>query len=110
MVDEKLDPDYCKPEENKWEVGAKGFDDGKNTRLLVKLNLNAGVPFTGVLDVKNAPPLLVNVVRADTKITAYGVLLEAIFSIFKMHSAPAPASRILPPSIGTGLGRKLGVH
>ena len=110
MKDETQDADYAKPEENKWEVGAKGFDEGKNTRLLIKLNLNAAVPFTGVLDVKNAPPLLVNVVRADTKITAYGVLLEAIFSIFKMHQAPPPASRILPPSIGTGLGRKLGVH
>ena len=110
MVDETLDADYCKPEENKWEVGAKGFDEGKNTRLLVKLNLNAGVPFTGVLDVNNAPPLLVNVVRADTKITAYGILLEAIFSIFKMHSAPAPASRIVPPSGIRGLASKLGVH
>ena len=110
MTDETEDKDYCKPEESKWEVGAKNFDDGKNVRLLVKLNLNAGVPFTGVLDVKGAPPLLVNVVRADTKITAYGVLLEAIFSIFKMHQAPPPASRIVPPSGIRGLASKLGVH
>jgi uncharacterized protein (UPF0128 family) len=111
MSDETKDADYYKPEEQHYDIKSKSFDEGKNVRLMVNLNINAGIPYTQILDTNGGPPLLIVVVRADTRVTAYGVLKEAEVSITKAHSGPPAASRIAPPSaLGRGLAHKLGLH
>ncbi len=104
-VKKQLDPEYYPADENHWEVKGRSFDDDKNIRVIVNLNLNASAPYADILDIKGAPPLLVVVVRADTKITALGVLEEAKNSNQKAHSKPSVASK-LTEGVGS-LARRL---
>lgn len=69
-----LDPDWMAPGECSWEAVAKPLDDGKNPRLILKLNLPMTAPYYSILDIKGLPPLAVCVVRADLDIPALGVL------------------------------------
>ncbi len=100
-----LDPEYCSAEENRWEVKGRDFDNGENIRLLISLNITAKAPFVQVLDIKGAPPLMVVVVRADTKITAMGTMDEAKEQIQKAHAKPSVASK-LTEGVGS-LARRL---
>ncbi len=76
MSEEKkiLDPDWMPQGECAWEAAVKALDDGKNPRLVMKLNLPLSAPFYSILEIKGMPPLAVCVVRADTDIVALGVL------------------------------------
>lgn len=69
-----LDPDWVEPGEEKVEVGVKPLDDGKNPRLIVRMNVPAGHAFGDVVQVPGMPPMVLVAVRADADVLALGLL------------------------------------
>lgn len=69
-----LHPDWMPAEEVKWEAEVHQFDEGKNPRLVLNLNMPMAAPFYSILEVKGMPPIAICVVRADKDIIALGVM------------------------------------
>ncbi len=89
------DPDNISADRAEWTVTTKPFDEGKNTRLLVKLNLSTNVPFFEVIEPGNGmPPIAIAVVRADMRPVALGILDELKMKLYRFASRPDLKSKL----------------
>ncbi len=89
-----LDPDWMPQGECAWEAAVKPLDEGKNPRLIVKLNLPMTAPFYAILEVPDMPPLAVCVVRADLDVPALGVLEKLKIMVHQLQRKISVGSKL----------------
>jgi hypothetical protein len=78
------DPDNVEEGKVVWTIATKPFDEGKNVRLIVHLNLSVAQPFFEIIQPDNMPPLAIAVVRADMRPVALGILEELKMKLFRL--------------------------
>ena len=89
-----LHPDWMPAEDVKWEANVHQFDEGKNPRLVLSLNMSMRAPFYSILEVKGMPPLAVCVVRADLDIPALGVLEKLKIMVHQLQRKISIGSKL----------------
>ena len=93
------DPDDVELDKVVWTIKTKTFDEGKNVRLIVNLNLSTAQPFFEIIQPDNMPPLAIAVVRADMRPFALGILDELKMKLYRFASKPDIKSKL---AIGVG--------
>lgn len=89
-----LHPDWMPQEEVKWEAVVHQFDEGKNPRLVLSINMPMAAPFFSILEVKGMPPLAVCAVRADKDVIALGVLEKLKIMVHQLQRRLSVGSKL----------------
>ena len=89
-----LHPDWMPQEEIKWDAIVHQFDEGKNPRLVLSLNMPMAAPFFSILEIKGMPPIAVCVVRADKDVIALGVLEKLKIMVHQLQRRLSIGSKL----------------
>ena len=89
-----LHPDWMPAEEVKWAAEVHQFDEGKNPRLVLTLNIPMAAPFYSILEIKGMPPIAVCVVRADKDIIALGVMEKLKIMVHQLQRKLSIGSKL----------------